>query len=374
MFVQPLEGAKRAIAALRASLHFNLALRTGLTSGTVTFPAEFAAHPPYDEWKKLDHSVALSRLYLIYESLVHECVSEWLETLCHFVPYNALPEKVKTTHRDGIGYILQNLEGRRFSTISVPVLVKEYQEALSQNQPYKLHADAFLLHDRNLRVDELQKLIGSCGLELGLSDWLRNHRLFSGDESLQLIGHATVEKAISALVDLRNEVSHATRQVGEIFGEEVLIAYTNFVESLIDAIVEGFTHAAMKWHAEYGAWSAAGKINFVVTDDKHICVAPLTSCKVRSGMTIFMKGKGHCCRTEIVEIRVNDAPVPEYTVVQAQEIGLRLSTAAIKGSEIFIRTDPPAIHRPTNPNEVDLKDSDASDDENTAEEVDEIGQ
>jgi MAE_28990/MAE_18760-like HEPN len=337
MFLQPLDGAKRALSALKSSLQFNLSLRAQIASGALTFPANFSSHPPHDEWKKLDHAVALSRLYLIYESLVHECVAEWLESLSNLVPYSALPEKVRSTHRDGIGFILQNLEGRRFSTLSVPTLIREYQEALSASETYKLHADAFLLHDRNLRLDELHKLVASCGLELNLADWLKNHRLVGKHESFPIIGHSSVEKAISSLVDLRNEASHATRQVGEILSEDVLIAHTDFVLSLIDALVEGFTIAALKWHVDYGAWSNVGRITLVVNSDKNVCVAPLSSCKIRVGMSIYIRGKSHCYRAVIEEIHLDDVSIQELTVAQPQEVGLRLDIPAIKSSDIFVR-------------------------------------
>lgn len=360
MFAQPLEGAKRALAALRSSIRFNQELRNALASGAVLLPAEFSVNPPHDEWKKLDHAVSVSQLYLIYESLVHECVSEWLEILSSLVPYNELTEKVRSTHREGIGYILQNLEGRRFNSISVPAMVKEYQEALSTATTYNLHADAFLLHDRNLKVDELQKMLSCSGLELQLADWFKGHRLISKHDSLQLIGHATVDKAINSLIDRRNEASHATRQVGEILGEDVLIAYIDFLDSFAEALVEGFLHSTLHLQKERGDWSAVGKINYVKPDAKNICVAPVESCTLSSGMTVYLRGKHFCCRAMIEELQLAGQSVAAHTIaLQPVEVGLRLNIETFKGSEIFVQTHLPEKVQPLGKvsEDVDIQDA-----------------
>lgn len=338
MFQQPLEGANTALGALKTSLQFNQSLRTELKTNTIKFPPNFVHPPPFDEWQKLDHSTVLSRLYLIYESLVHECVAEWLLSLSSLVPYSSLPEKVKATHRDGIGYILQNLGGRRFNKISVPSLIKEYQESLSGLANH-LHTDAFLLHDRNLRLEELQQLVSNCGLEISLGEWLKGHRFLKGAGFLDIISHPTIEKAISSLVDLRNEASHATRQLGEVFGEHVLMAYAEFISALCAALVEGFTSAALKWHVEHGAWTMAGRVNMVVKHDNSKCVAPLESCRLRKNTKIYLSGKSYCFDATVLNIRIDDKDVNEYTATQPVEFGLHLSLGVVKGSDIFIKTE-----------------------------------
>lgn len=338
MFQQPLEGASSALAALKKSLKFNLSLRKGIGSAEVALPEGFVQPPPFDEWRRLDHSTMLSRLYLIYESLVHECSSEWLQSLSGLVPYSDLPEKVKATHRDGLGYILQNLGGRRFSTISVGNLIKEYNESLSGTANH-LHTDAFLLHDRNLRLEDLQQLVGNCGLDISLGEWLKNHRFLKNAEFLEIIGHSTIEKAISSLVDLRNEASHATRQLGEILGEEVLMAYADFIEALCRALVEGFTHAALKWHVSHGAWASAGRINLVLKDDSKICVAPLEACRLRTGALIYIQGKSYCFDATVLNIRIGGMDVTEHTSTKPVELGLSLSVDVAKHGEIYIKTE-----------------------------------
>lgn len=385
MFSQPLADARRTISALRTSMHFNRALRDALaTDKAKLLPPGFATHPPHDEWKKLDHSVVVSRLYLIYESLIHECVSEWLETLASLVEYNKLPESVRSAHRDGIGYILQNIEGRRFSYVSPATLVKEYNEALSGLREYKLHADAFLLHDRNLRTNELQEVLTRCGISLKIVEWLKNHSSVAGHDSLQLLGHATIEKAISALVDLRNEASHATRQIVDILGEETLIAYIDLIDDLADSIAEAFTHSALDWHVEHGAWNLAGKINFVHTSNRQICVAPLTSCHIKIGSTIYLKGKYHCRFAKVQEIRLNDVAISDLTLAtEASEVGLRLDIEAFKGSEVFVQTMI-ATEPITNSNQAEVKeiniidppigDIDDEDESESEEKTDDLGE
>lgn len=361
MFDIPLQGAKLAIEAIGSSLNFNKALRDGLLTSTVSLPAGFEKHPDFEEWRKLDHSVTVSSLYQVYESLIHECIAEWLETLSNLVPYTSLPEKVKHTHQDGIGFILQNSTGRRFSNLSITNLIREYKEALSDSKSYKLHADAFLLHDRNLKIEELQALISSCGLEINIADWLKNNRLINQHDSIELLGHSSADKVISALVDLRNEAAHATRQLGTILGEELLIAYVKFMLCLADALVEGITHAALQWHKNYGDWAEAGKINFIKKDSPGICVAPIASCTISKGMEIYLLSKYICTRAIVNEMRVNNIPLETKTIgLQAEEVGLMLSTNALKGCIIHVKTTPIVLQTQLNlPNpEIVIEDQD----------------
>lgn len=339
MFIQSFDGAKRAYATLTTLLQFNKALREAFSSGQQLGPAT-ASRPSNEEWKKLDHAVVVSQVYSIYESFIHDCISEWLNTCSKLKPYSDLSTRVKETHRLGIGHILQNLGGRRFSNVSLATLVREYNEAIAGIRPYKLHPDAFLLHDRNLRLQELQEVITGCGLELQISEWLKKHRFTEGHDSLSIIEKSSVEKAITSLIDHRNEASHATREISEILGEDVLIAYIELMESLSAAIMEGFTSVALDLHHHHGDWSKCGKIRSVMTN-KSICVAVFQACTLSKGDYIYLQGPYYCRRTQILEIQCQDLPKEQHTVgMMAEEIGLRLSEDCSKNADIYIQTLP----------------------------------
>lgn len=361
MFVSAMDGAKKDLSALRSNLLFNHSLRGLLTTEPGSLPNNFPESPPYDEWKKLDHAVAVSRLYQIYESFVHECVTEWLDTISKLIPYEDLPDKTRSTHRDGIGFILQNLDGRRFSSMSLQTLIREYNDAISGSPVYRLHADAFLLHDRNLKIEQLQTVASSCGLELSISEWIKNHRLTAKHDAYQLIGVPSAEKAISSLVDLRNESAHATRQITEICGEDVLIAYVDFIYSLVEALIEGFCSRAILEHEKHGAWSLVGKINFVKREDKTVCVAPLECCTVRTGAVVYLMGKYHCTRATIQELQVCGKNVSSQTIaINREEVGFKFDVVANKSSAVYLEAISPVqqLSLPTLiESSIDLKDA-----------------
>ncbi|MEJ7931630.1 hypothetical protein WG922_16785 [Ramlibacter sp. AN1015] len=345
MFHVPLTGALKAIDALKDSLTFNLSARRFVAGGGV-LPPELPRSPPLDEWRRLDYSTTVTRLYQVYESLVHDCVSEWLADLCQLVPYPDLPDEVQVGYRNGIGYLLQNLDGRRYESLSASAIIREYHAALSGVRGYTLYPDAFLLHDRNLRVDELAAIFRGCGIKIQIAEWLKQHRI-SRHDSLVVLGHSSVDRCLVAFVELRNEASHATRRVSQVLGEELLIAYADFIRQLSEALVEALTLSSLKWHEEHGQWSRAGKITFVKTNERAVCVAPLESCRVDVGAEIYLVSQNSCRRAVIRELRVDEQPVQSHTVsATAQEVGLRVDIETFKNWIIYVNSVPPVVAKP----------------------------
>jgi hypothetical protein len=340
MFHVPLEGALRAVDALKANLLFNRSVRDFVAAGG-DLPDQFRKNPPLDEWKRLDYSTTVTRLYQIYESLVHDSIAEWLEDLCQMVPYGELPEEVKSAHRNGIGFILQNIDGRRFENLSLSTIVRDYEVSLSERSPYNLLSDAFLLHNRNLRLEELTTIFRGCGLKINLNDWLQVNRL-SKSESLQLIGHQTVEKCLSTFIDLRNEASHATKKVSDMVGEDVLFAYADFIRGFCEALIEAMSFASLVWHEKHGHWSKVGQITWIKKDERQICVAVVESCKLKVSGEIYLTGNGYCCLTKVNEIQIDGVAASVHIIgVAPQEIGLNLSIETFKGARIYVRIDSP---------------------------------
>lgn len=365
MFQIPLTGALGAIEALRASLVFNRALRDGVAAKSAALLSGLPQSPPLDEWRRLDYSTTVTRLYQIYESFVHECIKEWLADLSKLVSYKALPEELKKTHRNGLGWILQNFEGRRFEDLTVADTIRDYAAALAESSPYTLLADAFLLHERNLRVDELGQVLRGCGLDISILDWLKSHPI-SKHDSLQLLGHSSVDKCVSVFVDLRNEASHATRKLGELLGDDALLAYVDFIGSLCEALVEAFASACMKWHLEHGAWIKAGRVTMVTKTDKRVCIAPLENCTISVGVDVYVSGSNYFRRARLQEIQDEGVSIPSLTIAaSAKEVGLRFGIEVFKSSWIYVQVSQasaayPASSSPTKPESIIVGAEDAS--------------
>jgi hypothetical protein len=345
MFTEPLSGAMRATDALEKSLLFNKAVRGFIASGQA-LPLGLDDHPPIEEWRRLDYSTTVTRLYQIFESLVHDSVAEWLGHLSDLVDYSSLPIEVQTAHRGGIGFILQNFEGRRFEGMSPAKIVKDYDGALAGKQPYTLPDEAFLLHERNLRMDEIQTILKSCGVRVNLSDWVRSHRV-SKDESLPLLGQTSVDKCLASFIDLRNEASHATRRVNELIGDDALVAYVRFVRALCTAIVEAMLLSSLQWHDDHGSWSNTGRVQSVVKHNKAICIVTLENCRLKLGDSIYLSGSNYCVQAKIQEIHLDDVPVTECVIGKTpKEVGLRFDVETHKNATIWIQTRNPLPPQP----------------------------
>ncbi len=343
MFTTPYLQAKRSLDSLKTSLKFNSGLRSAIAAGVLQLPDTIGPPPPSDGWCREEHCAVVTRLYSIYECMVHELITEWLELFSSHTKYSALPERMARVHRNGIGRILSNYDGgRRFRGLSLPTIIAEFGKALTDAPNYGILPAAFLHHDRNLRLNELVELLSDCGLTTEIAPWMKDNPDLRKHHSASPL-NVTPEKAVADLIDYRNDAAHAGGDVDDILGEATLIAYIEYFECIFGALYQAFCSAGLDVKLVHDNWNKVGKVTGLHRTDPTICIVALQAGTFRLGTKIYLRGKRCCFPAVVQSIQLDGQQREAFTCVDDREIGLKLDVSPTKGLELFARADVSAL-------------------------------
>ncbi|TRU67364.1 MAG: hypothetical protein EWV46_11405 [Microcystis viridis Mv_BB_P_19951000_S69D] len=136
--------------------------------------------PLGDKWLVNDHCSSITRLYALYENFVENLVGDWIILLPQLYScYQDLPESVRNQHKTGCATLLGNEYKRnRFDSLSERDSIKNLFDTEYENTSrYNLTSAAFLLHEANLRKEQLTKLLANAGISATDSwQWIENHK------------------------------------------------------------------------------------------------------------------------------------------------------------------------------------------------------
>ncbi len=163
--------------------------------------------PEENEWRIYERCAAITRLYAVYEKFVEDLIFLWLEFLPEQVSsYSDLDERIRNTHREGVGRLLLDLKKKRFKTLQEIDVVKELFDGITGKEKYYLIPQAFLLHEQNLRKDELDRLLA----DAGIADAWRWVNKYMESQNIS-------ERRLNELISYRNDAAHGA-VVDEILG------------------------------------------------------------------------------------------------------------------------------------------------------------
>ncbi|HBB35653.1 MAG TPA: hypothetical protein DDZ80_10055 [Cyanobacteria bacterium UBA8803] len=291
--------------------------------------------PNETEWQVYEHCAVVTRLYAIYERFVEDLITDWLGLIPNVVShYSDLPDKIKNTHREGVGRLLLDLNKSRFKNLSVEKVVRGLLYGVAGNEPYELIPDAFLLHEQNLRKDTLDKLFAEAGIENAWK-WVINHRDIKnfieeirGDQN-------TAEGELNQLVAYRNEAAHGS--VDQILGTQELLDMGDFVENLCQALVELVTYQVILKHAVIGQAREIGTIRQWLDKNK-VARAKISAVTLSVGETIFLvkETSSYCLLATIESIRDNEIAKEQVEITTEKEVHLKFNVEAKKGLSLYV--------------------------------------
>jgi hypothetical protein len=207
-------------------------------------------------WRVYDHCSTVTRLYAVYEKFVKSLITNWLEILpACVVEYKDLEERIRESHRIGTGRLLVDLSKNRFKHLPLKRVVSSLFSGVNEDSEYDLIPDAFLLHEQNLRKDELNKLICNAGIDNAWS-WIQNHR-----EVKQYISDdKKAESELDQLILFRNQAAHGAIEVDEILGVGSLVELAEFIKVLCISLEELFAFHVIEKKAAIKEFTCIGSI------------------------------------------------------------------------------------------------------------------
>jgi MAE_28990/MAE_18760-like HEPN len=284
-------------------------------------------------WRVYDHCSTVTRLYAVYEKFVKNLITDWLEFLPNCITeYKDLEKRIRDTHRIGVGRLLVDLSKNRFEHLSVEKVVRSLFSGVNEESEYDLIPDAFLLHEQNLRKDELNKLICDAGID-NAWDWIQNHR----EVKQYMADDKKAESELNQLVLFRNQAAHGATEVDEILGVRSLVELAEFVKVLCMFLEELFAFHVLEKKAAINKFTYIGNITEWF-NKPNAGVAKIRSVSLSQGDRIVLASKTlcFCCITTVESIHLNDTSYERLEVKEETEVGLKFSVSARKGLGIYV--------------------------------------
>ena len=245
MYSGTLQRVVERIDAVKRHVRLSDRFRSSMATGTLQCNSSdqcffktslFDGHfPEPTEWRVIDHCSAVTRLYSLYESFVREMLGDYLAFIEKSLLYKELGADFHKNYQRGIGELIVEIEKDRFNHIDFVSMVKGFAAALA-GEDYRLIPDALVRHERNLRLEELDRLFSRCGL-IDVKGWIAKHRLmreFFLDTRLA----GTADAQLTQLVTYRNDAAHGGAQVDDVLSAEVLCELAEFVQIVCVCLVQ----------------------------------------------------------------------------------------------------------------------------------------
>lgn len=331
-----LEGLK----AVRKYISFSASLREQVgknafeckSEGEKCFDITALLGEPADatSWRVIDHCTAITRTYALYEAFVIRLLREYLAFLATSYRLSELGDEFIVKYTRGIGQILIDQDKARYENIDVATLIADATAALSDKSSYQIEPAAMLRAEQNLRMAEIQRLFGYCGLS-GVENWVTRHGAIEAFFAVQSRLSDTAESELKQIVEYRNEAAHG--DVDQVLGTEILIEFTDFFEAFLHSITDFVQYDILRRAKEIGKAQVLGVISERFRDD--IVVAKIADASLKVGDSIYIHGKGLTMIGEIKSIQLDDVDHDSADVTEEREVGLALGVRAKKGCELI---------------------------------------
>jgi hypothetical protein len=202
--------------------------------------------PSLNAWQIYENCSVVTRLYAIYENFVENLVRDWILRLPQiFINYSDLPKKIKEQHQIGVANLILELNKKNikkmFIHLSVEQIIKDLFRGITGEHQYELVADAFIIHDQNLRKETLEQFLADAGIQNTWS-WINNN---------SYIKKFSAEKKLKELIDYRNDAAHRGF-IDAPLELEALLDLCDFVETLCQALAELVTYRVIEQQKSIG--------------------------------------------------------------------------------------------------------------------------
>lgn len=306
--------------------------------------------PLGDKWLVNDHCSSITRLYALYENFVENLVGDWIILMPQLYScYQDLPESVRNQHKTGCATLLGNEYKRnRFDSLSERDIIKNLFDTEYENTSrYNLTSAAFLLHEANLRKDQLTRLLVDAGISATDSwQWIENHKKVKN--FIDNNSRGSVENELKNFIELRNNSAHG-KEIDTVLNANELLQLCDFVEVICQAISELVLYCFVSRKIKIGKLQKIGKVvkwyQQPQACDVKILDEPQESNKrLEVGKKVFLVSeKRKICQNAIIEsIQINrngkNTPRRRITIREIKDsiIGLKFDKEGQEGLEVYL--------------------------------------
>ena len=348
MFEQLLQTVQENISIIQATIQTNEIMRRiafEQTPEIITIREYFQTQeltkqmfqgiPHETKWLEYDRCAVVTRLYAVYESFVEDLIANWLEILPKIVPrYADLEERIRNTHREGVGRLLLEIKKARFSGLTEQTVVESFFSGIAGDRKYNLVPEAFLFQEQNLRRDILEKLLADAGISNSWN-WIHKHRYIKQYIKVTKGNQTTAEDELNQLILDRNDAAHAT--VERILLTSQMLELADFILALCQGLAELVTYQIILKQTSIGKAREIGKITECFKKPK-AAVAIIQDATLSVGDTVFLvnENSSDCRFARIESIQLDEVSQSEIEITSQTEVGLKFNIDAKKGLSLYI--------------------------------------
>jgi hypothetical protein len=289
-------------------------------------------------WQIHDHCAAFTRMYAAFERFVNDLVAAYVNELPRiYRTYEELPEAISANHRTGVGQILQKIgPSRLFKDLEESAVVRVLASRLDKSVTYELMHEAFLVGRQNYRFDVIVSLFSALGIE-DCGKWIVRHKSIA-DFMRVVRGDAdTAQAELQKFVENRNDATH--RVVENIIAVDEIKNVGTFLTILAEVLAELVESVVNKRSIELGDLNLAGTVEEVYRHGT-IVVARMLPGALSKNAQLIISDTTQCTKVVVESLQMNDVAVIEIELKGGEELGIGLSGAARKGSQLY-RPAPP---------------------------------
>jgi hypothetical protein len=280
-------------------------------------------------------SSCVTRLYAIFESLIEEAISDYLDHLTELVRFPSLPDTLKTEYRLGISYILGKIDQGRYKHLSHENIVKWYYDALNDKENYRLVNDALIRHEQNLRLTIIENLFTR--IHLGdFKSWLSEHpdikNLYPDGNSF----YDQLETELKVFIQLRNDASHGS--IDNLEGEDNLIRLCEMVSAIISATVSFLTKTLLSLMEIKGSAMQLGSVTESFGQNGAFVTKVCKGTEISTGEKLYFISNNNCYSQTVKTMKINDKSINKVVAeVDDFEVGIRCNNRVNKHTKIYRR-------------------------------------
>ena len=347
MFKELLSKAKADITTVRSVIKTNENLRIIISSDRSTKILKSDERlklikeikkdvPQITAWRIYDHCAAVTKLYAIYENFVEDLIRDWLILLPQLCQnYEDLDERIKNTHKLGVGRLLIDLNKNRYEHLTVEDVINGLFEGVNNKTNYELVAEAFLFHEQNLRKETLDKLLANAGI-LNSWKWIERHRSIKNFVEEVRGSQNTAEGELNELISYRNEAAHGAL-IDDFLRANALLEICDFIESLCKSLNDLFMYHAINYKVRINKARRIGNITEWFKNPK-AGVARVSNARLYEKCNLYLinQNLSWCQSATINSIQVNNNFATEVNADNEMEVGLKFDVDAREGLDLYL--------------------------------------
>ncbi|ELS48018.1 HEPN domain-containing protein [Microcystis aeruginosa] len=212
---------------------------------------------------------------------------------------------------------------------------------------YNLTSAAFLLHEANLRKEQLTRLLVNAGISATDSwQWIENHKKVKN--FIDNNSRGSVENELKNFIELRNNSAHG-KEIDTVLNANELLQLCDFVEAICQAMSELVLYCFVDRKKKIGKLQKIGKVvNWY--QQQQACAIKISdepqepNKRLEVGKKVFLVSENKkICQNAIIEsiqINKNGKNTPRRRIpireIKDSEIGLKFDKEGQKGLEVYL--------------------------------------